>query len=57
MVSFRNDVVVHRRVRRNEPKSDILLELVTWTVESVSVDIDQKNGNKRFILFTSFAIC
>jgi hypothetical protein len=29
MVSFRNDVVVRRRVRRREPKSDIPLELVT----------------------------
>ena len=29
MVSFRNDVVVRRRVRRREPKSDIPLELIT----------------------------
>jgi hypothetical protein len=30
MVSFGNDVVVRRGVRRREPKSDIPLELITY---------------------------
>ena len=42
MVSFGNNVVVRRGVRRREPKPDIPLELITYKMVSVSVDMDRK---------------
>ena len=58
MVTFRNDVVVCRRIRRREPKSDIPLELITCNGGVCLGGYESEEiKNKRFILFTSLVIC
>ena len=45
-MSFRNDVVVRRRVRRREPKSDIPLELITCNDGVCSGGYESEKGKK-----------
>src|SRR5713101_9139632 len=54
MPCIRNEVLIRRRIRGRQPVLNVLLQLVTYRIPSVSATEGGKRDNKRFILFISF---